>query len=322
MLHAKIDSQGVATQKEVVKEEKRLRVDNQPYGSILAEAFGNAYKGTNYEWTPIGTFEDIDAATADDFKDFFNTFYVPNNAVLSIAGDIDIAQTKALVQKYFSEIPRGTKEIPRPTITDPKQDEAVAVEVFDNIQLPAVVQCYRMAEQGSEDYYALEMLTTLLSGGQSSRFQKEIVDKQQLAAFVGSFPLALEDGGLFIGFGITNMGKRPEDLEAAINTEILKAQTELVPEKEFQKLQNQIENDFVSRNGSVQGIAESLADYYTYLGDANLINSEIERYRKVTREDLMRVAKKYLAESNRVTLTYLPKSEQKKPEDAAIDTKQ
>jgi zinc protease len=322
MLHAKIDSIGVATQKEVVKEEKRLRIDNQPYGSILAEAFGNSFKGTNYEWTPIGSFEDIDAATEEDFKDFFETFYVPNNAVLSIAGDIQIEETKTLIEKYFGEIPMGTNEIPRPTIENPEQSEAIGIDVFDNIQLPAVVQCYRMPAQGTEDYYALDLLTTLLSGGQSSRFQKEIVDNQQLAVAVASIPLALEDGGLFIGYGVANMGVRAEDLEAAMNSEIAKVQSELIPEKEFQKLQNQVENSFVSRNGSVAGIAESLADYHTYLGDANLINSEIDRYRMVTREDIQRVAKKYLVESNLVTLTYLPMSEKKKPEDTKIDNKQ
>ena len=177
MLHATIDSTGVATQKEVVKEEKRLRVDNQPYGSILQETFSRVFEGTPYEWTPIGSFDDIDAATEADFKDFFETFYVPNNATLSIAGDIDVPQTKQLIQKYFGEIKRGTKEIPRPEVKMKKLGD-VKAEVFDNIQLPAVIQAYQMAEQGSDDYYAMQMLTTLLSGGQSSRFQKEIVEKR------------------------------------------------------------------------------------------------------------------------------------------------
>ncbi|MFY0689044.1 MAG: insulinase family protein [Cyclobacteriaceae bacterium] len=322
MLHATIDSTGVATQKEVVKEEKRLRVDNQPYGSILAKSFGNAFKGTNYEWTPIGTFEDIDAASADDFKDFFETFYVPNNATLAIAGDFDKEEAKSLIRKYFDEIPKGKAEIPRPKIAEATQAEEIREEVFDNIQLPAVVQVYRMAKQGSEDYYALEMLTTLLSGGQSARFQKEIVNNQQIALQMGAFPFALEDAGAFIAFGLTNMGRQPEELEEAIINEIERVKTELVGETEFQKLKNQIENDFVSRNGRVSGIAESLADYHVYLGDANLINSELERYMKVTPEDLMRVANKYLVEDNRTTLTYLPMAAKKKPADTAVESDQ
>ena len=317
MLHAKIDSTGIATQKEVVKEEKRLRVDNQPYGSILQETFSRVFKGTPYEWTPIGSFDDIDAATDEDFKDFFATFYVPNNATLSIAGDIDIEETKNLVSKYFSEIPKGTKEIPRPSV-EMKDLGDVQAEVFDNIQLPAVIQAYQMAEQGSEDYYAMQMLTTLLSGGQSSRFQKELVDNQQLAVAAGSFPLALEDAGVFISFGVMNMGKTPEDLQAAMDSEIKRAKEELIDDREFQKLRNQIENSFVSSNSTVSGIAESLADYHVYFGKAGLINDELERYMAVTKEDLQRVAKKYLDPSNRVQLVYLPKSAQQQPEEAEV----
>ena len=319
MLHATIDSTGVATQKEVVKEEKRTRIDNQPYMSFQAKIFGKAYEGTPYSWTPIGSFEDIDAATEADFKDFFETFYVPNNATLSIAGDIQIEETKQLIAKYFAEIPKGTKTIPRPEIKAPNLGGEVREEVFDNVQLPGVFQAYRMAEQGSDDYYAMQMLTTLLSGGQSSRFQKEIVDEKEIAAFVGSFPFALEDGGLFVSLGLVNVGKTPEELEEAMTAEIDRVKTELIGDREFQKLQNQVENNFVSSNSTVRGIAESLADYHVYYGDANLINSEIERYMAVTKEDIQRVAKKYLTPDNRVTLYYLPKSAQQKPEDEKLD---
>jgi len=320
MLHATIDSIGVATQKEVVKEEKRTRIDNQPYMSFQAKIFGKAYEGTSYSWTPIGSFEDIDAATNADFRDFFETFYVPNNATLSIAGDIDMDETKVLIEKYFAEISKGTKEIPRPEIVAPELGDDTKEEVFDNVQLPGVFQAYRMAEQGSDDYYAMQMLTTLLSGGESSRFQKEIVDKQQLAAFVASFPFALEDGGLFISLGLANVGKSPEELEVSMDKEIDRVKTEDIDDREFQKLKNQIETSFVSSNSTMRGIAESLADYHVYFGDANLINNEIERYMAVSKEDIRRVAKKYLTPENRVTLYYLPKSAQQKPEDEkAVD---
>ena len=319
MLHAKIDSTGIATQKEVVKEEKRMRIDNQPYMSFQEKMFAAAYKGTNYEWTPIGSFADIDAATDQDFKDFYATFYVPNNATLVIAGDIDKEQAKALVNKYFTEIPKGTHDIPRPTITTPDLDGEYREDVFDNVQLPAVMYGYRMPKQGTDEYYALQMLTTLLSGGESSRFTKELVDKTQIAAVVLAFPYSLEDGGLFITIGLANVGKSPEDLEKGMEAEIEKATTELISEKEYAKLQNQMENSFVSSNSTVAGIAESLADYHVYYGDANLINSEIEKYRSVSREDIMNVAKKYLTKDNRVTLYYLPKSAQQKPEDSKVN---
>ncbi|WP_422008956.1 M16 family metallopeptidase [Roseivirga pacifica] len=318
MLHAKIDSTGIATQKEVVKEEKRSGVDNRPYGTILIEMLKNAYGGTNYEWAPIGSFEDIDAATDQDFVDFYETFYVPNNATLTIAGDIDKKEAKKLVEMYFGEIKRGTKDIPRPSITAPKLDGTVEATVFDNIQVPAVIQGYRMPPQGTEDYYALQMLTQLLSGGQSSRFQKELVDEKGMALAVQSIPLALEDGGLFINFALPNQGYETEDLAKEVDKLIEEVKTTPIPEREFQKLKNQIENNFVSGYGSVQSIAESLANYHVYFDDTELINTEIELYRKVTREDLMRVAKKYFVPENKVELTYRPKAEQAKPEDSKL----
>ena len=318
MLHAVIDSTGIATQKEVVKEEKRLRVDNQPYGSILEKMLANAYQGTSYEWAPIGSFADIDAATDQDFVDFYETFYVPNNATLSIAGDIDMKETKKLVEAYFGEIKRGTKTIPRPEIIAPKLDSMVSETVFDNIQVPAVIQGYRMPPQGTDDYYALQVLTQLLSGGQSSRFQKTLVDDKAMALAVQAIPLGLEDGGLFINFALPNQGYSTEDLAAEVDKLVDQVKTELVPEREFQKLKNQIESDFISGYGSVESIAESLANYHVYFGNAGLINTEIERYRKVTREDLMKVAKQYLVPENKVELTYRPKSEQEQPADAKL----
>jgi zinc protease len=310
LMHAKIDEIGVETQREVVKEEKRQRVDNQPYGSILQEIQKRAFKVHPYRWSTIGSMEHLNSATLEEFMDFYHTFYVPQNATLSIAGDIDIEETKKLVDLYFAEIPKGENEVPRPTVVEPPQTEEVRDIVYDNIQLPAVIQAYHMPAQGTEDYYALNLLTTLLSDGQSSRLYRAIVDDQQKALQVAALPLAGEDPGLFITFGIANMGVEAEDLEKSMDAEIAKVRNELIGEKEFQKVRNQIENDFVLKNSSVVGVAENLADYHVYFGDANLVNTEIDRYMKVTREDLMKVAKKYLKKENRVVLYYLPKDQQ------------
>lgn len=318
MLHAKIEPAGVETQREVVKEEKRQRMDNQPYGSILTEILKHAYTVHPYRWPTIGSLEHLNAATMDEFIDFYKTFYVPNNATLSIAGDIDIDQAKTLVAKYFKDIPKGTKEIPRPKIVEPQQTKEVRDVVLDNIQLPAVVHAYHMPAQGTDDSYALDMLSTLLSGGESSRLYKSLVDDQKKAYVIQSFPFSSEDPGLYLVFGLANMGINVEDLEKAMDVEIDKVQKELISEKEFQKVRNQVESQFVQGNASMVGIAEQLANYHVYYGDANLINTEINRYNKITREDLQRVAKKYLTKENRVSLFYLPKSAQSKPDNTQI----
>lgn len=308
MLHAKIDSIGIETQREVVKEERRQRMDNTPYGSVVEETMKRAYKVHPYKWSVIGSMDHLNSARNQDFMDFYDLFYVPNNAVLSIAGDIDIEETKALVEKYFSEIPKGTKEIPRPTVKEPKQTTEVRDTVYDNIQLPAVIQAYHIPAQGTDDFYAVSMLAQLLSQGKSSRLYKALVDEQQKALYVGAFPFPLEDPGVTLAFGIANMGISPKELEAAMEVEYDLVKQELISEKEFQKLRNQIETEFVNNNAHVAGIAENLANYHMYFGDANLINTEIERYRKVTREDIKRVANEYFTKENRVVLYYLPKS--------------
>ena len=315
MMHAKIDPEGVETQREVVKEEKRQRMDNQPYGSILTEILKRAYTVHPYRWPTIGSLEHLNNATLEEFIEFYKTFYVPENATLSIAGDIDIKQAKVAIDKYFKEIKRGGKTILRSTIVEPPQTQEIRDIVYDNIQLPAVIQTYHMPAQGTPDSYALNMLSTVLSGGQSSRMYKSLVDEQKKAYVVQAFPFASEDPGLYIVFGLANVGVSVDELENGMDEEIKKVQNELVSEKEFQKVRNQIESSYVQKNASMVGIAEQLADYHVYYGDASLINTELDRFMKITREDLQRVANKYLTKENRVVLHYLPKSAQQKPDD-------
>jgi predicted Zn-dependent peptidase len=287
--------------------------------SFQVEMFSKAYKVHPYQWIPIGSMDDLNEATMEEFIEFYKTFYVPNNATLSIAGDIDIAKTKELVAKYFKDIPKGSKEVPRPTVVEPPQNGEIRDVVFDNIQLPAVFKAYHIPAQGTDDSYALDMLSIVLSGGQSSRMYKALVDDQKKALTVQSFPYALEDPGLYIVLGLVNMGVDLEDLEKSMDSEIQKVKDDLITEKEFQKIKNQIESQYVQQNASVAGIAERLADYHVYYGNAGLNNTEIERYMKVTRADIQRVAKQYLTKENRVVLQYLPKSAQKKPEGEQLE---
>jgi predicted Zn-dependent peptidase len=312
MLHAVVDLKGIETQREVVKEERRQRMDNQPYGSILEETLMRAYKEHPYRWTVIGSMEHLEAAKEEDYKQFYRDFYVPNNATLTIAGDVDYAESKMLVEKYFGPIPKSTVPVYRPRVVEPNLTTEIRDTVYDNIQLPAVVHTYRIPAQGTKDYYAVDMLSRILSSGNSSRLYRALVDEQQKALFVGNFPLAMEDPGISIAFGITNMGVNVADLEMGMDAEVQRLQTELISETEFEKLRNQVESEFVTRNSTIAGIAEQLATYHVFFGDTELINSEIDRYLAVTREDIRNAANRFMKKDNRVVLHYLPKSMQTK----------
>ncbi|WP_262247282.1 M16 family metallopeptidase [Parapedobacter soli] len=307
MLHAKIDTVGVETQRSVVKEEMRQRVDNQPYGTILQETFKRTHLVHPYRWSVIGSLDHLNAATLDEFMQFYRTYYVPDNAVLSIAGDIDYDQTEQWIRMYFSEIPTGIGTINRPDVTEPRRTDETRDIVYDNIQLPAVIQAYNLPPKKHKDSHALSMLSTYLTGGKSSLLTKEIVDKQQKAVAIAAFPLDLEDGGVFLLYGIANMGVSADSLEYAIDQQLAKVIANGISEDDFQKLLAQVENAVVSRQASVAGIAESLAEAKIFFGDANEVNREMDKYNAVSRADIHRVAQEYLGKDGRVVLYYLPK---------------
>jgi predicted Zn-dependent peptidase len=312
MLHAKIDTVGVETQRKVVKEEKKQSYDNRPYGQLLKVVYENSFTEHPYHWTPIGYDKDLSEATIDEFINFYKTYYVPNNATLVIGGDIDPIKTKALIAKYFGSIPKGTKELYRPSIVEPAQTAEKRTTFYDNIQLPALIISYRAPKPFTKDAYAMQLLAQLLSQGNSSRLRNALVDKQQKAVEVGAFPMPSEDPGVVMMFAIANMGIKNAELETAMNEEIEKVRTTLISDEEYKKLMNQIESDFINQNRRILGIIENLATNYTYLKNTNLVNTELALYQQVTKEDIMRVAKQYLTKENRLVVDYLPKSEEKK----------
>ena len=358
MLHAKVDIKGIETQRSVVKEEKRQRVDNQPYGSFFTEMFKRVFTTHPYNWAPIGSMEHLDAAQEEDYVNFYKNYYVPSNATLSIAGDLDVAQTKIWIDKYFGSIPKGqainlyrdfinqsdvdfekrygvskskfdAKNFMTSTSPEAKKmiasylakpivinrttkDKTVLTGVtkeviYDNIQLPAIFMGYKFPEQTNQDSYALEMMNEVLSGGSSSRINKIIVEKKEMAQFAFSFNYGLEDAGIGIMAAIAAKDVNLDDIQKEFDEQIRLMQTELISEEEFQKARNKFENDLVSANSSIAGIAENLADNFVYYGDANRVNTLLDNYMKVTREDIQRVALKYLTQDARVILHYLPK---------------
>ena len=309
LLHPIINQIGVDTQNEVVKEEKRLRVDNSPYGRFLENVKLNIFKKHPYKGTTIGKMAHLDAATLEEFQAFNKKFYVPNNAVLVVAGDIDVPSVKKMIKDYFGPIPRG-EDIVR---NFPKEDpitETIRAKAYDpNIQIPAIVAAYRTPAMTERDAYVLDMLSSYLSDGKTSKLYKKLVDEDKKALQVGAFNQSQEDYGTYILFGLPLGENSLEDILAGIDEVLVKAQNELMTERDYQKLQNKFENRFVNSNSSVSGIANSLARYYMLYDDVNLINNEIDIYRSITREEIQAVAKKYLNPNQRLILEYLPQKD-------------
>lgn len=305
--HPVINQIGVDTQREVVKEEKRLRMDNQPYGGLFNAILTTLFKKHPYKGTVIGSMEDLNSAKLEEFNAFFKKYYIPNNATLVVAGDIKPEQTKKWINEYFGSIPKGTpitRDFPKETPITQEFEETI----YDaNIQIPAYIFAYRTPAGNERDAYILSMLGSYLSKGKSSVLYKKLVDNEKKALAVEAFNLGLVDHSIFAFFAIP-MGNTSKDvLKKDIDAEIKKLQTDLISEEDYQKLQNQVENDFVNANSSVEGIANTLADSYLLKGNTNLINEEINIYRSITREDLRNAARKYLNSNQRAIINYLPK---------------
>jgi zinc protease len=301
-----INQIGVDTQNEVVKEEKRLRVDNQPYGNILAEVKKNMFKKHPYRWATIGSMAHLDAAKLEEFQAFNKKFYIPNNAVLVVAGDFEFATAIKWIQQYFGPIKKGADVKKETFIEDPITEQFRASYQDPNIQIPMVVASYRTPSMKTRDARVLDFISTYLSDGKSSKLYKKIVDEKKMALQVGAVGFSQADYGMYILYGLPLGTNTAEGLLKEVDEEIVKVQTELISEKDFQKIQNKFESQFVDKNADVEGIAGSLATYYLLYGDTNLINTEADIYRSITREEMREVAKKYLNPNQRLILDYIP----------------
>jgi zinc protease len=306
MLHPVINQIGVDTQNEVVKEEKRQNVDTRPYGNVIKAVKEKMFVKHPYRWTTIGEMDHLDAATLQEFQAFNKKYYIPNNAVLVVAGDFEINQAKEWIASYFGSIPKGEPVI-RQNITEDEIKENIKATYEDpNIQIPMMVASYRTPSMKTRDARVLDMISSLLSDGKSSRLYKRLVDEKKNALQVGSFNFSQEDYGMYIIYGLPMTGFTNADMVKEIDDEIAKLQTDLISERDFEKLQNIFENKQVESMATLEGIASNLATFHLLYGDVNLINKEIEIIRSITREELRDVAIKYLQTNQRLLLDYVP----------------
>jgi len=307
MMHPVINDIGVKTQDEVVKEEKRQSFDNRPYGNFINAVEHDLFTAHPYHNGVIGEMKDIDAAKLDEFKAFFKQYYVPNNAVLTIAGDIDPVKTKALIASYFGPIPGGPAVVYH-KVEEPPLTKPIIDTFYDaNTQIPLIAVAYRVPGNDSRDSKVMQMISNILSQGGSSRLHKKMVDDKKEALQVIAFNYALEDYGMYIIGALPNNGTAPDVLKKDIDEEIVKLQTDLISQEDYEKLENQMEDDYVNANTRQIGIAENLADGYTFdHKDTNELNEELVVYKSITREEIRDAAKKYLDANRRLVLYYLP----------------
>tara|TARA_B100002019_G_scaffold68731_1_gene59189 strand:+ start:182 stop:1465 length:1284 start_codon:yes stop_codon:yes gene_type:complete len=308
MLHPVIDEIGVQTQNEVVKEEKRSNYDNRPYGQLLPQITQSLFTKHPYRWLPIGSMEHLDAATLDEFIAYNKKFYVPNNAVLVVAGNFEIDDVKKKISDYFGPIPRG-EEVPRINITEDPITAEIKKKFYDpNIQLPMGLVSYRIPSFKDRDAYVLDMISSILSGGKSSRLYKKMVDDKKVSVQVQAVNLSFEDYGIYVILSLPVGENTLQTLYDNIDEEIEKLKSDLISDREYEKLQNEFENSFISTNSSMSGIANSLASYYLLHDNVNLINERLDIYKSITKEEIRDVANKYLKKDSRAVIDYLPES--------------
>ena len=306
LLHGKVEQIGVDTQRQVVKEERRRSYDNQPYGGLLEELSKEIFAGSPYAWVPIGSVQYIDKATLEEFRDFYHEYYVPDNATYVLAGDFDPATAKQQIEAYFGPIPHGTIPIPRPDvkITPQTQPKTLNIEK-QNTPLPASLHAWLAPKETDPDAYAVDLMTNILATGRSSRLYRRLVDEEQAAVEAEAFPYLLEDAGMVGVFAVGNRGVTLDRLDTLIDEEVAKLKQDGVTEEEYQKSLNSKQAEIASSYGTMLARARALGDFHVFYHDTNKVNNELDDYLKVTRDDIKRVANKYLT-NNGVNILHYP----------------
>lgn len=324
MAKLQVNEENFHREREVVKEERRLRIENSPYGEafLVLDTLSNDWEP--YDHPVIGSMEDLNAATVDDVRAFYRRYYVPNNATIVVAGDVTVEQVRELAEQYFGDIPRGpdVAPLPEPTPTPRTDGERRAVVEDPLATLPLLAMSYNIPPHDHADTYALHLLSNIFSDGESSRLHRRMVKEEKAALQVGSFLYSREGPGAFMFFMFPNQGVSTERLEALAAEEIEKLQREGVSERELQKAKNQIRASQIMGRQRVYSKSEALQHFRRYHGDPAEINRDLERYEAVTVDDIREAARKYLTVANRTVVTAVPPQQTSAAESVAPETGQ
>ena len=307
MRNLEISDRSFKNEREVVKEERRERFDNQPYGNVLEVLYAHAFTVHPYRHTPIGSMEDLDRASAGDVRRFYDTYYVPNNATLVIVGDFAKAAAQVEVQKDFGPIAAGAP-IRRNIPVEPPQTSQRTVKLNQDVALPAFVEGFHMPADGTPDSYPLRLAANVLSQGESSRIYQRLVYQKQIALQAESNGNFTEDPNLFFVFGVLNTGYTPAQAEAEIESLLADLRDRLLGAAELEKAQNEILGEFTVDRESDQSRADELGQDTVILKDPELVNTEIDRFLSVTPADIQRVARKYFVPQNMTLVEVYPQA--------------
>jgi zinc protease len=301
-----VNEENFKKEREVVKEERRLRFENPPYGMLAEWVLDAAFQVYPYKYLPIGSMEDLNAATVADVKAFFDTYYVPNNATLIIVGDIDPKVTLEQVQKHFAKIPRS-KGVPTVTAVEPPQKELRVINKTDpKAPLPAVASAFKLPSNGHADAYALQIAFDILSTGESSRLYRKLVYEEQSAVAAQAQLLLLEGPSIGFLFGVANQGKDVKDVAKSIRTVVDGLAAAPPSADELAKVKSTIVSRIVVGRQTMQEKADDVGSAASLLGDPERYNTELQKYQAVTAGDVQRVVKEYLAEPRETRLFIQP----------------
>jgi zinc protease len=306
MATLRIDKETFANERNVVKEERRMRVDNQPFGRLNEIIYDQAFTVHPYKHATIGSMADLESASVDDVRDFYRTYYVPSNATLVLVGDFDATQATQLVAQYLGRVPKAEREVPRDIPKEPPQTQEKRVTLREPWPLPAVVVAYHITNDGNPDSYPLHIAAKVLSDGQTSRiYQKLVYDKQMAVAAFGNANL-IEDPNLFYAVGIVQPGHSPEDVTKELIAEVERLKTEPISDHELQRAKNQFARDYILSRESNQQKAMHLAHAVVIHHDIKTADGEFDIFQNISVADVQRVARTYFRPENRLVLTLLP----------------